>query len=569
MAGDRPVTSGIRVRSIAAAGLICSTLLGTACSNRPGRSDRLPVSLPDLSRMDAPVQAQIRDQFASLTGKIEAAATPDAELSTSYGTMGMLLMAAEYHEAAEPCFLNAQALAPGDVRWPHYLGYLYKSTGDVEKSVRAFERVLEVKPDDLAALVWLGRLRLDRGETEIAEPLFVRARALPTPAVAVLAGLGQVALARREFQQAATYLEDALKLDPQASSVHSPLALAYRGLGDIDKAEAHLKRWSNRDIPVPDPLRQELDLLLQSGLSYELRGVRALEAREWAMAAELFRKGLTLTAGDAPLGRSLRHKLGTALFLSGDARGAMEQFLETARLAPTDGLDESTAKANYSLGVLTASIGRGEQAIAHFQAAVTYQPTYVEARLGLADALRRDGRLTAAIGEYARALELSPRLVEAEFGYALALVRIGRHREARDRLTRAIANHPDETRFTLALARVLAASPDAGVRDGARALALVDQLLKGGRNLELGETLAMALAELGDYATAAATLRDVVASAERAGLRDAARRLSVNLRLYESRQPCRAPWQNDDPVHSPGPPVDLALRAALESPPGA
>src|SRR3990172_210354 len=108
MAGDRPVTSGIRVRSIAAAGLICSTLLGTACSNRPGRSDRLPVSLPDLSRMDAPVQAQIRDQFASLTGKIEAAATPDAELSTSYGTMGMLLMAAEDHEAAQTCFLNAQ-----------------------------------------------------------------------------------------------------------------------------------------------------------------------------------------------------------------------------------------------------------------------------------------------------------------------------------------------------------------------------------------------------------------------------------------------------------------------------
>jgi hypothetical protein len=123
--------------------------------------------------------------------------------------------------------------------------------------------------------------------------------------------------------------------------------------------------------------------------------------------------------------------------------------------------------------------------------------------------------------------------------------------------------------LTVALARVLAASPDAGVRNGARAMALVDQLLKGGRNLELGETLAMALAELGDYAAAAATLRDVVASAERAGLRDAARRLSVNLRLYENRQPCRAPWQNDDPVHSPGPPVDLALRAVLESPPGA
>jgi hypothetical protein len=29
----------------------------------------------------------------------------------------------------------------------------------------------------------------------------------------------------------------------------------------------------NRDILVADPLRQELDLILESGLSYELRGV--------------------------------------------------------------------------------------------------------------------------------------------------------------------------------------------------------------------------------------------------------------------------------------------------------
>ena len=51
--------------------------------------------------------------------------------------------------------------------------------------------------------------------------------------------------------------------------------------------------------------------------------------------------------------------------------------------------------------------------------------------------------------------------------------------------------------FTHALARLLATSPDEKVRDGRRAMDLVQQMLQRGRSIELGETYAMALAELG------------------------------------------------------------------------
>jgi tetratricopeptide (TPR) repeat protein len=541
-------------------------------SGRPSRAGPdggalLPVSLPDLSRMDPPVQEQIRAQFGSLTQKIEDAATPSDELSTTYGSLGMLLMAAEYYEAAEPCFLNAQALVPADVRWPYHLAHLHKNTGETERSMAGFERTLALRPDDLPALVWLGRMHLDRGEPEAAETLFARARARAAPSVAVLAGLGQAALARERYAEAVQYLEEALTIDPESSSVHSPLALAYRGLGDMEQAEAHLKLWKNTDILFPDPLRQELDLLLQSGLSYELRGVRSFESGDWPGAAAFFRQGLELTRRDAPLSRSLRHKLGTALFLSGDVRGAREQFEEVTRLAPPAGLDESTAKAYYSLGVLMASVGREREAIEQLSAAVKYQPTYVEAQLALGDILRRNGRVEASIAVYREALTFNPRLVDAEFGLTIGLVRLARYREARDRLDRAVVSYPDDPRFQLALARVLASAPDDRVRDGARALALVEQLIQAGRSLELGETLAMALAELGDYVSAATTQRDVIASAEQVGQTGFARGMAANLRLYEAGRPCRAPWREDDPVHTPGPPVNAALRAELEGAP--
>jgi len=83
------------------------------------------------------------------------------------------------------------------------------------------------------------------------------------------------------------------------------------------------------------------------------------------------------------------------------------------------------------------------------------------------------------------------------------------------------------------------------------------------RTTALGETLAMALAETGDYTQAAGVQRGVLAAASQAGLAGDVRRMTRNLRLYEQRRPCREPWADDDPVHAPGPPVDPSLRAVL------
>ena len=410
--------------------VIAVALIGfaSACSPAPptttgaaARPAPREIPLPDLSRTDPNVQAQVRERYDELMATLARPGATDAERGMAYGRMGVLLQAAEYYEAAEPLYLNAQESMPQEPRWPYYLAHLYKGRGDTAKSIASFTRVLELTPDDVAALVWLGRAYLDQGEAERAEPLFARAQRVAPRTVAVLAGLGRTALARRDFSRAAMLLEDALSLDPTAASIHSPLAMAYRGLSDTARAEAHLKQWRNTEILVPDPVRQELDLALQSGLSYELRGVRALEARDFKAATEFFRQGVERTPGTTALGRSLRHKLGTALFLSGDSAGGVKQFEEVVTLAPASGLDESAAKAHYSLGVMRASEGRGTEAIAHLSSAVRYSPTYVEAHLALADVLRLNGRPDAAVEHYDEVLRIAPGSAEARAGRALAL----------------------------------------------------------------------------------------------------------------------------------------------------
>jgi hypothetical protein len=56
----------------------------------------------------------------------------------------------------------------------------------------------------------------------------------------------------------------------------------------------------------------------------------------------------------------------------------------------------------------------------------------------------------------------------------------------------------------------------------------------------------MMLAELGDYAQAAAVQRDVLAAAGQRGMLDVVRRVTENLKLYERRQPCRTPFTEDE-----------------------
>lgn len=509
---------------------------GGAILNPPNRSGLRAVSVPDFSAMEPSVASQLRAGYASLATQIDDRGTDAIALGTAYGELGRLLMAASYLDGAEICYLNAQTLAPADNRWPYYLGHLYKGKGPPAMSVASFERALKLRPNDVATLVWLGDAYLVDGRSDAAEPLFNDALQLERDSVAAHFGAGRVALARKNYAGAVAHFEKALALDPQATATHYQLGMAYRGLGDLARAEAQLAQRGDIEPRPTDPLMRQLDELLESAEAYNVRGGRELEAQNWSAAVDDFRKGLALKPDDP----SLRHRLGTALYQMNDARGAEEQFREVIRRSP------EFAKAHFSLGVVLAAVGRHQEAIESFTNALTHDGGYLQARLQLANVLARSGRPGEALVEYRRVLESDPALKEAKFGSAMALVRLHRYRDARDRLGEGLKAHPGDPLFSYAQARLLAAAPDPLVRNGAQAKALVDELLKTQKSIDVGATLAMALAELGEYEQAAAVQREVIATAEKAGPREAVRHMKDNLKLYEHRQPCRTPFADDE-----------------------
>lgn len=521
---------------IASARIALVALLFAGCSATPvadppaSDAPLPPVALPDLDGLAPSVAQQLRAHHdaARAADSSNAAGAARAE---AWGELGMVLQAAGFVTPSETAYRHAQAANPEDLRWSYYLAHIQQVTGRRTEAIASFERALAVDPDHLPSLVWLGEMLLDQGASADAEAAYERALALAPASAAALAGLGRAALAQQDAERAAAYLERALRLEPGATSLHYSLGMAYRDLGDAERAARHLAQHGDGAPALPDPLLQAQTGLLDSGLAHERRGMSALAAGRFDEAAAAFREGIALAPDDA----TLHHRLGVALMESGDTRGAGEQFEEALRLAP------GFAEAHLSLGDLLAESNRFAEAVVSYEAAVEHRPDYLDAHFALGDTLNRMGRLTDALPHLERITAIDPAMADAWMARGVSLIQLARYREARDWLTRAREIHPDDPRMLFLLIRVLAASPDAGVRDGARALALMETQRNAPPSMELFETLAMALAEAGRFAEAIDIQRRAIAAAQQTGQSWAAPYLAENLARYESGQPCRTP----------------------------
>ena len=544
-------------RTILPCGVLAACLLAACGSPRVAVDDAdiLPVELPDLSGMHEAVQGQLRDAHRALES---AASSGPGELADAYGRLGMLLMAGEYHDAAEACLLNARRLAPERFRWAYYLGHVYERRGDLEEAADAFERAHDQRPRDFPTLFWLINVNVELGRQDAVQPLLEQARALQPGSEAMRFQLGRAALAAGDHAAAVEHLEAVLRQNPAATIVHYPLGMAYRGLGDLDQARHHLDRGGGRTdggysagvgVSMPDPLLEELRNVLRSPQRHRTLALQADANGDREEAIRQFRLALELEPDDADLQLSL----GMALDRAGRAREALVELEAALRLDPR------SAQANYMLGTLFERAGRDAEAMARYVAAAELAPESVEAQLRLADAYSRAARGDEALARYRRVLDVSPDSVAGRFGEAMALVRLGRHREARDRLAAAQARHPDQPAFAIALARLLAASPDAGVRNGPRAAALAQAVVATVKTTGAAETMAMALAEVGQFAGAVEWQRLAIDVARDAGRSDLAQLMSANLAAYQRGEPRRTPWRDDEPEYRPGLPVQPGL----------
>jgi tetratricopeptide (TPR) repeat protein len=200
-------------------------------------------------------------------------------------------------------------------------------------------------------------------------------------------------------------------------------------------------------------------------------------------------------------------------------------------------------QAEYISGLGLEHEGRLEEAMSHYRNAVSSQPRVKAAFPALGRLLARQGNWTLAEQAYATMLGDDPNDFAAHLGLATTLPHLGREAEAEAHLKTARENCPDTPDALNNLAWTLATSPEAGLRDGARAVELASRAcaLTGYRETIMVGTLGAAYAEAGRFEEAVATAQKACALAAAAGKTEL---LKINQQLLESyrqHQPYREP----------------------------
>jgi len=415
-----------------------------------------PISFPQLNTLEAAVADHLREARSTFEKVAPNASSRD--LADAYGALGRVFHAYEFFDAADACYRNATVLRSNDGRWLHLRAYLLQQTGRFDEAAPLYLAARRVSADDYAAAVHLADTYLGLGRIAEARELFESM--LPRYPAASNAGLGEIALRERRYKDAIQHFESVLTRMPDATSLEYSLAMAYRGLGRMEEARAHLQRRGAGGVRVADPIVDELQTLVRGERAFVMQGRRAFEAGQFQAAADAFRKA----AAAAPADATPHVNLAAALAQLGDATGAAEQLAVAVRLAPDD---EATL---LNLAIVLSDRERYREAVQHLEA---------------------------------------------------------HHRRFPDRVPTATT-----------LARLLASAPDRSLRDGRRAFELATAVYQREPSPVHGETVAIALAELGRCDEASDWMRRAIEDADRAKDAAEATRLRGESGKY-AMPPCR------------------------------
>jgi tetratricopeptide (TPR) repeat protein len=510
-------------------------------------SERIePLAEADISALDQNERRAVteaRDRVAEL---LQADATDAQTLAEAFGRLCALYQRLDVYAPAQGCWRNAMALEPENFRWTYYAGYLALEQGQYDTALPLLEKARRLNADYAPIELRLGQIWLNTNDLDKAHAALARAAETSGLRGAALYYRGQAALLQRDYASAERYLTESLEIDPEATEVHYPLAQVYRHQGKEALAREHLALFKGRRKPVvDDPLVTELDEAVQIARTAFRDGIKAVRARDYALAIERFEAGLE----SDPENLAARVSYARALFLDGQVDAARSQLQSVIARDPKQLL------ANLLLGLLDESRGEAGEAAARYRRVLALDANHDAAHFFLANLLFRQGRYEQAAQHYASALKVNDAIPPARLLELVALRRAGHDDvEIAGLLEQRIGRYPNQPdlKYALALLRIL--SPATAVRDNAQALELAESLMAAQPMPPFVETLALAKAAAGRFDEAVQVQQQLVDRMTWMAPQEQMRPLREALDAFnDEKLPMREAWPADAPLLNPSP----------------
>ena len=523
-------------------------LLADALSELPAAWQDKLQSVPetDVSGTERIARETITRTRSRLADLLQNGASDDTNLAEGYGELAALYQLFNVDSAAALCWENARSLQPEDFRWTYYAGYLALNGGQTEKALLLLEQAGKLNPDYRPLDLRMGQLWLDADQLDKAQAALQKAAGEAGLRAAALYYLGQIDLLRHNYPRAQEHLSEALRINPEATEVHYPLAQAYRQLGKQELAREHLARFKQKTPDADDPLVAELETVLQtSHWDFRLGMQAIMEQHDYQAAIEHFKKGLEID----PDNLAARVSYARALYLGSQPDAAEVQLNSVLAEDPQQIL------ANFFLAILWESRHKPEKAAAQYELILKLDPEHEGAHFYLANLLFHQGRFREAASQYRAALAASSAIPPARLLELVALHRAGHaDNDIARELEQRVRQYPDQPELKYALIRLRSLSKDTGVRDSFQALTLANELAPKQPTPPNIEALALAAACDGQYQQAALLQQQVIDMVNWMVPAEKLQALENTLTAYEKDSMPQQPiWPDDDPLLSPPP----------------
>ena len=318
-----------------------------------------------------------------------------------------------------------------------FMGISYRRLGRFDKAREYFEAGLKRDPHNASCLFNLGYIEERQGHPARAEEFYQQAlRSNPDFSEALLQ-LADLRIASKRFEEAAALLRRYVKVSRDPAPGYYKLAMVEKSLHQTEASQRDLSVFqtlSKDSASGPQPYQHIFDYVDErSSLSREARTQQDL-----ANLTEQLQKN-----PDHPQGLYLLAQTYLELGKPEDARKTIAQL---------DQISASDFRTQTGVGVLLARYRLYDEAIQHFQAALTANPDSDDVKFDLADAYFRKGDYAQAL---ATANQVSPQ-GQQDDAFLSLLGDIQAHLGDTTRATQifldAIKRNPDNDQYYLSLA---------------------------------------------------------------------------------------------------------------------
>ena len=270
---------------------------------------------------------------------------------------------------------------------------LAHGSGALAEAADKCDRLLDLDPRLVPALVLRGTIAGKRGDRQLGIKLLRRAAALDRRSGAALDELANLMLSEGDSAEAISLSRKALRLNLKDVAAHNNLGLAHLAAGRPEAAAESFETAASLHPELP-ALHGNLGMALQR-----------LGRDQEAIAA--YRRAVALSATDM----DTHARLTRLLFAHGHRNEALICLRRAAAAHPSNLLQIAD--------VLLAE-GEVSEAEDRLRRALARDPKSGEAHRLLGDALRQQGRFDDAIASYRRAVAAQPRLADAYLGIVSA-----------------------------------------------------------------------------------------------------------------------------------------------------